>query len=94
MRSRSMPVWRSGPSAPGPTGSSVPPRRQFESPSSPTSSAAIAPQLHESVRVLQEMLPSGSFALEPRQFPLDSECNPAVPMSSGDAAFAAWLRAP
>jgi len=41
-------------------------------------------QLHESIKILQEMLPSGSFALEPRQFPLDSECNPAVEMSSGD----------
>ena len=28
------------------------------------------------------MLPSGSFALEPRQFPLESECNPAVQQSS------------
>jgi hypothetical protein len=34
--------------------------------------------LHKTLGVLREMLPSGSFALEPRQFPLDSECNPAV----------------
>lgn len=40
-------------------------------------------ELHETLKVLQEMLPSGSFALEPRQFPLDSECNPTVPSSSG-----------
>lgn len=39
--------------------------------------------LHETITVLQEMLPSGSFALEPRQFPLDGECNPAVQMRSG-----------
>jgi serine/threonine-protein kinase len=30
------------------------------------------------------MLPVGSFALEPRQFPLDAECNPAVQMKSED----------
>jgi protein-disulfide isomerase len=40
--------------------------------------------LHETIAVLRQMLPVGSFALEPRQFPLDSECNPAVQMSSGD----------
>jgi serine/threonine-protein kinase len=39
--------------------------------------------LHETLGILREMLPEGSFALEPRQFPLDSECNPAVQMSSG-----------
>jgi outer membrane biosynthesis protein TonB len=39
---------------------------------------------HETLAVLREMLPSDSFAIEPRQFPLDSECNAAVPMSSGD----------
>jgi serine/threonine-protein kinase len=39
--------------------------------------------LHETLKVLQEMLPGDSFALEPRQFPLDSECNPTVPNSSG-----------
>lgn len=39
--------------------------------------------LHETLEVLQEMLPSDSFALEPRQFPLDSECNPTIPHSSG-----------
>jgi serine/threonine-protein kinase len=38
--------------------------------------------LHETVTVLREMLPSESFALEPRQFPLESECNPAVQLSS------------
>ncbi len=38
--------------------------------------------LHVTFMVLREMLPSGSFALEPRQFPLDAECNPAVEMSS------------
>ncbi len=40
--------------------------------------------LHQSMAVMRDMLPRGSFALEPRQFPLDSECNPAVQMSSGD----------
>jgi serine/threonine-protein kinase len=40
--------------------------------------------LHRTITLLREMLPSGSFALEPRQFPLDAECNPMVQMSSGD----------
>jgi serine/threonine-protein kinase len=39
--------------------------------------------LHGTFAVLREMLPPGSFALEPRHFPLDGECNPAVQMSSG-----------
>jgi serine/threonine-protein kinase len=30
------------------------------------------------------MLPSGSFALESRQFPLDARCNPAIQMKSSD----------
>jgi len=50
-------------------------------------------QLHESIKILQEMLPSGSFALEPRQFPLDSECNPTVQMSSGDGVRCLAARA-
>jgi serine/threonine-protein kinase len=50
-------------------------------------------QLHETIGILQEMLPSGSFALEPRQFPLDSECNPAVQMSSGDGVRCLAARA-
>ena len=41
-------------------------------------------RLHESVEILQEMLPSGSFALESRQFPLDARCNPAIQMKSTD----------
>jgi serine/threonine-protein kinase len=40
-------------------------------------------ELHQTVATLREMLPSGSFSLEPRQFPLDAACNPAVQMSSG-----------
>jgi serine/threonine-protein kinase len=39
--------------------------------------------LHGTIAVLREMLPPASFALEPRHFPLDGECNPAVQMSSG-----------
>jgi serine/threonine-protein kinase len=39
--------------------------------------------LHETVTLLREKLPRGSFALEPRQFPLDSGCNPSVEFSSG-----------
>jgi len=49
--------------------------------------------LHETVAVLREMLPSGSFALEPRQFPLDAECNPAVQMSSEDGVRCLAARA-
>jgi serine/threonine-protein kinase len=48
---------------------------------------------HESLGVLREMLPSDSFALEPRQFPLDSECNPAVEKSSGDGVRCLAARA-
>ena len=49
--------------------------------------------LHKTLGVLQEMLPSQSFALEPRQFPLDSECNPAVEMSSGNGVRCLAARA-
>jgi hypothetical protein len=49
--------------------------------------------LHETIGVLREMLPVGSFALEPRQFPLDAECNPAVQMSSGDGVRCLAARA-
>jgi serine/threonine-protein kinase len=41
-------------------------------------------RLHESIEILQEMLPSGSFALESRQFPLDARCNPEIQMRSQD----------
>jgi len=50
-------------------------------------------QLHETNTILREMLPRESFALEPRQFPLDSECNPAIPMSSGDGVRCLAARA-
>ena len=40
--------------------------------------------LHKTTQVLREMLPSGSFALEPRQFPLDAQCNPAVERRAED----------
>jgi serine/threonine-protein kinase len=49
--------------------------------------------LHEAIGVLREMLPEGSFALEPRQFPLDSECNPAVQMSPGNGVRCMAARA-
>jgi len=49
--------------------------------------------LHQTIKVLREMLPSGSFALEPRQFPLDAECNPAVQMKSGDGVRCLAARA-
>jgi serine/threonine-protein kinase len=35
-------------------------------------------QLHESLQQLARLAPPGSFNVEPRQFPLDGECNPAV----------------
>jgi hypothetical protein len=41
-------------------------------------------RLHGSIEILQEMLPSGSFALESRHFPLDARCNPAIQMKSQD----------
>jgi serine/threonine-protein kinase len=49
--------------------------------------------LHEATMILQEMLPSGSFALEQRHFPLDAECNPAVQMSSGSGVRCLAARA-
>jgi protein-disulfide isomerase len=51
-------------------------------------------QLHKSIEILQELLPSGSFALESRHFPLDAECNPAIQMrSSGDGVRCLAARA-
>jgi protein-disulfide isomerase len=41
-------------------------------------------RLHENIKILQEMLPSGSFALESRHFPLDARCNPGIEMKSPD----------
>ena len=41
-------------------------------------------RLHESIEILQEMLPSGSFALESRHFPLDARCNPAIQIKRPD----------
>lgn len=35
-------------------------------------------QLHETLRQLRTAVPPGSFSIEPRQFPLDAGCNPAV----------------
>jgi protein-disulfide isomerase len=37
----------------------------------------------EVLRSLREKLPPGSFSVESRYFPLDSECNPSVQQSSG-----------
>ncbi len=48
---------------------------------------------HETITVLREMLPSESFALEPRQFPLDADCNSAVQMSSEDGVRCLAARA-
>lgn len=36
--------------------------------------------LHETLHTLREQLPPDSFSIEPRQFPLDGECNPSVRM--------------
>ena len=38
-------------------------------------------QLHETLAELVKTGPSGSFSVEPRQFPLDAQCNPAVERS-------------
>ncbi len=34
--------------------------------------------LHKTLDTLRESLPAGSFSVEPRQFPLDGECNPLI----------------
>ncbi len=36
--------------------------------------------LHETLETLRQQLPPGSFVVEPRQFPLDGECNSEVQM--------------
>jgi protein-disulfide isomerase len=35
-------------------------------------------QLHETLAQLRQTAPAGSFSIEPRQFPLDAGCNPAI----------------
>jgi len=35
-------------------------------------------ELHETLAALEREAPAGSFSVEPRQFPLDAECNPYV----------------
>jgi len=35
-------------------------------------------ELHETLAALEREAPAGSFSVEPRQFPLDGECNPYV----------------
>jgi serine/threonine-protein kinase len=40
--------------------------------------------LHEMLTVLGSKLPPGSFAIDPRQFPLDAACNPHVPVKAND----------
>ena len=40
--------------------------------------------LHETLKYLRQNAPEGSFQIEPRQFPLDGACNPAVRQSAGD----------
>ncbi|HYU42092.1 MAG TPA: vitamin K epoxide reductase family protein, partial [Vicinamibacteria bacterium] len=35
-------------------------------------------ELHETLTALEREAPAGSFSVEPRQFPLDGECNPFV----------------
>jgi serine/threonine-protein kinase len=38
-------------------------------------------ELHETLAQLKQALPPGSVSIEPRQFPLDAECNPSVQRS-------------
>jgi serine/threonine-protein kinase len=40
-------------------------------------------QLHETLQQLRQMAPPDSFSIEPRQFPLDAECNAAVQRREG-----------
>ncbi len=35
-------------------------------------------ELHETLETMREQAPRGSFQIEPRQYPLDGECNPQV----------------
>jgi serine/threonine-protein kinase len=49
--------------------------------------------LHETMELLREKLPRGSFAVELRQFPLDGDCNSAVENSSGDGVRCLAARA-
>jgi serine/threonine-protein kinase len=49
--------------------------------------------LHRTVKLLREKLPPGSFAYEPRQFPLDGDCNSAVELSAGDGVRCLAARA-
>jgi serine/threonine-protein kinase len=35
-------------------------------------------ELHHTLEMLGELVPTGSFSIEPRQFPLDSACNPEL----------------
>jgi serine/threonine-protein kinase len=41
-------------------------------------------ELHETLKFLRQKAPENSFQIEPRQFPLDGSCNPAVPQRSND----------
>jgi serine/threonine-protein kinase len=38
-------------------------------------------ELHKTLASLSASVPTGSFSVEPRQFPLDAECNPLVSRS-------------
>jgi serine/threonine-protein kinase len=40
--------------------------------------------LHEALKHLRQNAPADGFQIEPRQFPLDGACNPAVRQSGGD----------
>lgn len=46
-------------------------------------------QLHESLAQLKQAAPADSFSIEPRQFPLDAACNPAVERSGSPVRCAA-----
>lgn len=43
-------------------------------------------RLHATLKSLRERLPPGSFCIEPRQFPLDTKCNPFVQVRHGRSA--------
>lgn len=49
--------------------------------------------LHRTLKLLREKLPPGSFAIEPRFYPLDGECNPAFSLSRGDGVSCLAARA-
>jgi protein-disulfide isomerase len=80
----SLHVYRQGPVIPPP-----PPRTLVGSPSAPLRITEFTDircghcaELQETLAALEREAPPGSFSVEPRQFPLDAECNPHMERAS------------